>query len=212
MAVEATPSNRRRDAARSRKAILDAAERMFAEGGYEATTMADIAAASGLSVGTPAYFFGSKEELYRAVLGRAFAETASLIRSIRLGSGDPATRITSAVRSYIAFLAQRPHFVRLVVRECLDGGRFLTGLAEHLAALTETLGGLATENARGTFRSDIDLRHLLLSAISLCWFPLIAVPLTADLGLAPATEEFVRSRQQQVAKLLLHGSLSEALR
>lgn len=212
MAVKSLPSPRRRNAVRSRAAILAAAEALFAERGYEATTMAEIASKSGLSVGTPAYFFGSKEELYRATLGRAFAETVSLIRSIRLGSGDPATRITQAVYSYIAFLTQRPHFVRLVVRECLDGGRFLTGLTEHLAALTETLGGLATENARGTFRSDIDLRHLLLSAISLCWFPLIAVPLTVDLGLAPDTAEFVRSRQEQTAMLILHGSLSEALR
>lgn len=212
MAVDSITRTRKRNAVRSRAAILAAAEQLFAERGYEATTMADIASASGLSVGTPAYFFGSKEQLYRAVLGRAFAETASLIRSIRLGSGDPATKITQAVHSYVAFLTQRPHFVRLVVRECLDGGRFLTGLAEHLAALTETLGGLATENDRGSFRSDIDLRHLLLSAISLCWFPLIAVPLTADLGLAPDTTEFVRSRQEQIATLILHGSLSEALR
>ena len=210
MVADPIASTRRRDAVRSREAILAAAEHLFADRGYEATTMADIASASGLSVGTPAYFFGSKEELYRAVLGRAFAETASLIRAIGLGSGDPAIRITQAVHDYIAFLTQRPHFVRLVVRECLDGGRFLTGLAEHLAALTETLGGLATENARGTFRSDIDLRHLLLSAISVCWFPLVAVPLVSDLGLAPGTTDFVQSRQEEVTKLILHGALAQA--
>jgi hypothetical protein len=116
------------------------------------------------------------------------------------------------VRSNIEFLARRPHFVRLVVRECLDGGRFLLGLEEHLAALIETLGGMALERDRGTFRADLDLRHLLLSAISLCWFPQIALPLTEDLGLSPETREFVRSRQDQVAKLILHGALSDELR
>jgi AcrR family transcriptional regulator len=199
---------RRRDAARSRLAILDAAEGLFAERGYEAATMAEIASAAGLSAGTPAYYYTSKEELYRAVLGRAFAEMADLVRSRKLGQGDPVTAIGDTVRTYIAYLAERPQFVRLVVRECLEGGRFLTGLAEHLGALGESLSGLAAESARGTIREDIDLRHLLLSGISLCWFPLVAVPVTQDLGLAPETREFVEARQEQVTRLLLHGALA----
>jgi AcrR family transcriptional regulator len=207
-ALSETPT-RRRDAARSRHAILGAAERLFAERGYEATTMADIASAAGLSTGTPSYFYESKEQLYRAVLSRAFAEMGALIRSRQLGHGDPVATITETVSSYIAFLTERPNFVRLVVRECLDGGRFLTGLSEHLAALTETLQGLAAESARGTVRPDIDLRHLLLSGISLCWFPMVATPVSNDLDLAPETAEFVAARQEQVARLILHGALRD---
>lgn len=203
--LEAT---RRRDAARSRDAILGAAEQLFAERGYDGTTMAAIAAAAGLSTGTPSYFFASKEELYRAVLSRAFADMADLIRSSELGRGDAATAISETVRSYIGFLTQRPNFVRLVIRECLDGGRFLSGLAEHLAALTEAVVGLQAESARGTVRSDLDLRHLLLSGISLCWFPLVALPLAEDMNLEPGTAEFVRARQEQVVLLLLHGALT----
>lgn len=212
MEARTAPPTKRRDAARSRLAILEAAERLFAERGYDGATMADIASAAGLSTGTPAYFFESKEELYRAVLSRTFAEMAALIRSRHLGVGDPVTTITETVHTYIAYLVERPNFVRLVVRECLEGGRFLAGLAEHLAALSETLGGLVAESGRGTVRPDIDLRHLLLSGISLCWFPLVAVPLTHDLGLEPNTAEFLRTRQEQVARLLLYGTLSEAAR
>jgi len=201
-------ATRRRDAARSRDAILGAAEQLFAERGYDATTMASIAAAAGLSTGTPSYFFESKEELYRAVLSRAFDDSADLIRSGPLGVGDPTTAVTETIRSYIAFLTERPNFVRLVVRECLDGGRFLTGLSEHLAALTETLVGLEAQSSRGTIRSDIDLRHLLLSGISLCWFPLVALPVAQDLSLEPGTAEFVKARQEQVALLLLHGAMA----
>lgn len=205
-------SIKRRDAGRSQQAILRAAEQLFANRGYDGTTMADIASAAGLSTGTPSYFFASKEELYRAVLGRVFAEMTDLIRSSQLGSGDPETAISETVHSYIAFITDRPNFVRLVIRECLDGGRFLVGLPEHVAALTETLNGISAEGARGTIRSDIDIRHLLLSGISLCWFPLVAVPVTQDLGLAPDTVEFLKARQEQVAMLILHGVLSEPAR
>src|SRR5919205_2149237 len=70
--MPAPPPEKVRDAERSREAILAAAERLFAERGYEAASLHDIGAAAGLSRGTPSYFFGSKERLHLDVLRRAF--------------------------------------------------------------------------------------------------------------------------------------------
>jgi TetR/AcrR family transcriptional regulator len=196
--------NKLRDSARSRRSILDSAEHLFADRGHEATTVAEIAAAAGVSRGTPGYFFGSKEELYRAVLSRAFSETVDLIRSLGYGAGAFAEVTSEAIGRYLDFLVSRPTFVRLVVRECLDGGRFLEGLPEHLAAIKETMGALDTET--GALRAQIDRRHLLLSGIALCWFPIIARPLTADLGFNPESTEFIEQRKHQVIELLLHGA------
>ena len=199
---------RRRDATRSRQAILDAAERLFATRGYESTKMAEIASAAGLSVGTPAYFFRSKEELYRAVLGRAFEETSRLLRAPRMGEAAFEEVLEAGVNAYIDFLAERPNFVRLVVRECLEGGRYLQGLPEHLAAIGSALPRLVDERGRGRLRNGVDPAHLLLSAISLCWFPMIAAPLTSDLGFEIDSAEFLRARKEQVTELLLRGALS----
>jgi len=205
-----TPSShpRRRDAARSRQAILDAAERLFATRGYESTTMAEIGSAAGLSVGAPAYFFRSKEELYRAVLGRAFDETSSLLRATPAGEAAFAEVVEASVSAYIDFLAERPYFVWLTVRECLEGGRHLQGLPEHLAAIGAALPRLVDERGQGGLREGIDPAHLLLSAISLCWFPMIAAPLTRDLGFAIDSAEFLLARKEQVTELLLRGVLS----
>ena len=65
-----TRPDRIRDAERTRAAILDAAERLFAEQGYDATSLTEVGAAAGVSRGTPGYFFGTKAELYQAVLDR----------------------------------------------------------------------------------------------------------------------------------------------
>ena len=51
-----------------RKVILDAAERVFADYGYDAARVQTIAAAAGASVGTIYGVFGSKAELFNAVL------------------------------------------------------------------------------------------------------------------------------------------------
>jgi len=207
---EIRTTRRARDASRSRRALLDAAERLFAERGFEATTMADIGAAAELSAGAAAYFFGSKEQLYRAVLGRAFEETSQLIRSWSLGEGPLEDTLGRAVGSYLEFLRAHPNFVRLVIRDALDGGPFLTGLPEHLASLGEALGEVVGEQGRGRLRSDMDPAHLLLSAISLCWFPLVVTALTSDLGFQADSEEFVEARRQQICKLLLHGALGQS--
>ncbi|MFL5515352.1 MAG: TetR/AcrR family transcriptional regulator, partial [Gemmatimonadales bacterium] len=70
-----------RNAERTRAAILQAAERLFATKGYEATSLTDVGAAAGVSRGTPGYFFGSKAELYRAVLDHSFNEVREAVRA-----------------------------------------------------------------------------------------------------------------------------------
>jgi TetR/AcrR family transcriptional regulator len=205
--AHSTRPQARRDAERSRQAILDAAERLFAGRGYAGTTMADIGSAAGLSAGTPAYFFSSKEELYRAVLARAFEETSSLIRAWRIGETDLEQAVQDAVGSYIDFLSARPDFVRLVIRDALEGGRHLQGLPQHLAAIGEALPRLVDEQGRGHLREGVHPGHLLLSAISLCWFPMVAVALTRDLGFQIDSAEFLGARKQQVSDLLLRGAV-----
>ena len=79
-----TRSDKERDANRSRAAILDAAERLFADQGYDATSLSQVGAAAGVSRATPGYFFGSKSDLYQAVLDRCFAEVRAAVRAGRV--------------------------------------------------------------------------------------------------------------------------------
>ena len=62
-----------RDPERSREALLAAAEQLFARQGFEQTTMQQVGETAGFARSTPAYFFKSKEALYRAVLERVVA-------------------------------------------------------------------------------------------------------------------------------------------
>src|SRR5919198_4712366 len=102
-----------RNPERSRTAILDAAERLFASKGYDATSLNEVGQAAGVSRGTPGYFFGSKAELYQAVLDRCFAEVRDAVRAGRaraLASGESSeTILAGAVSDYFDFLAARPN-------------------------------------------------------------------------------------------------------
>jgi len=59
-----------RDSSDTKERLLDAAERLLAERGYEGTSLRAVTQAAGTSVSAANYHFGSKEELLRATLAR----------------------------------------------------------------------------------------------------------------------------------------------
>src|SRR5438132_11926503 len=63
LAAEATSAD-------TKTRILDAAERLFVEHGFEATSLRQLTAAAGVNLAAVNYHFGSKEELFQAVLTR----------------------------------------------------------------------------------------------------------------------------------------------
>ena len=58
---------------RSRRAVLDAALRLFASQGYRATTMREIADAAGVSTGNVYHHFPDKERIFRELIDEYFA-------------------------------------------------------------------------------------------------------------------------------------------
>jgi TetR/AcrR family transcriptional regulator len=204
----ATNPERVRDPERSRAAILDAAERLFADQGYEATSLNQVGAAAGVSRGTPGYFFGSKADLYQAVLDRSFAEVRDAVREGRaraLASNESGeTILAGAVSDYFDFLAARPNFVRLIEREALSGGRLPHGVS-HLSAGQEALAAISAELGLDDSPSG-EAAHLLLSIISLCWFPMIHARTVAPaVGVRLEDAEELDRRKRHVIGLVLHG-------
>jgi AcrR family transcriptional regulator len=168
-----------RDADRSRTRILMEATSLFAADGFDSVSMVQIAEASGLSRGTPNYFFGSKRDLYKAVLAAAFArrdEAARLAcRPIHEWAADPtastlALALRSAVAGYLAFLLDDPDFSRLIQREELGGSGRLDDVPRESSAMSEAFGALrrlAPTQDIGSF--DVD--DAVLVFVSLVYFP-----------------------------------------
>ena len=204
----ATSPDKARNPDRSRAAILDAAERLFAELGYDATSLTQVGAAAGVSRGTPGYFFRSKAELYQAVLDRSFAEVSDAVRAGRaraLASNESAdTILAGAVSDYFDFLAARPNFVRLIEREALNGGRIPDGVS-HISAGQEALAAISAELGLDDSESG-EAAQLLLSIISLCWFPMIHGRTVAPaVGVRLENSEQLDQRKRHVIGLVLHG-------
>ncbi len=145
-------AGRTRDAARSRQAILDAAERLFGERGFDGVSMGDIAAGAGLSRAMPNYLFGSKDALYTAVLQRVFhdrqaataAAVAPIVEWCDHGGDHAALRraLIAGIDGYMTFLLSRPTFSRFISWEELAGGGRLRATERRSTALTDAFTAL----------------------------------------------------------------------
>jgi AcrR family transcriptional regulator len=135
----ATPPRRRavsdEDKASRRTAILAAAKEVFAERGYHATTIADIARCAGLSYGSIYWYYESKEVLFHELMSseaaalRIAVDTA--VRSASLNEG-PEAPFKAAVRATLEFYEADKALVRLLFRDAFALG---TAFERHLHAI-----------------------------------------------------------------------------
>jgi AcrR family transcriptional regulator len=88
---------------KTRSAILDVAERLFAEHGYAAVSLRDITAAAGANVAAINYHFGSKERLFEAVFERRIRpineERLKRLAACMAGPGEP--DLACVVRTFV---------------------------------------------------------------------------------------------------------------
>jgi TetR/AcrR family transcriptional regulator len=200
--------DRERNPARTRAAILDAAEKLFAAKGFEVTSLNEVGTAAGVSRGTPGYFFGSKADLYQAVLDRSFTEVREAVRAGRaraLASNQaPDAILAGAVSDYFDFLAARPNFIRLIEREALHGGPTLDEVS-HLSAGQEALAAISAELGLDDSPSG-EAAQLLLSIIALCWFHLIHARTVAPaVGVTLENADDLERRRRHIVGLVLNG-------
>jgi len=99
-----------------RQLVLEAAERCFAAKGFDATKMEEIAAESGLSLGTVYAVFAGKPDLLRAVQEARNREILALAAAAAGRAEGPRERLLAAVRAYVEFFASHPEYLRIHLR------------------------------------------------------------------------------------------------
>jgi AcrR family transcriptional regulator len=187
--VKASPK-RRRDAAATREAILEAATRRFANHSYERAGVREIAADAGVTAALVNRYFGSKEKLFAEVIERAL-DIGLLLQGQRGDLAEHLARVMvygqedSRDRGYTPLLlllhsAAEPHAVKLFRRdlnrvalpllaERISGGGAAVRAAMVMAQLTgfaimhHVLRPKAFEDTRGE-----ELVALLSKSLAAC--------------------------------------------
>jgi len=143
--------------------ILHAAERVFARAGYAGATMADIAERAGIPKSNLHYYFGTKREIYRAVLTNILALWLAPTDNIR-EDNDPHAALAEYIDAKMRLAASHPDASRVFASEVLHGADEIGDiLRSELRALVERKAGVIERWIADGRMAPVDPRHLFFT-------------------------------------------------
>ncbi|MBK1788289.1 TetR/AcrR family transcriptional regulator [Prauserella cavernicola] len=159
-----------RDAERTRAEILEVATREFSDNGYAGARVDEIAAKTRTTKRMLYYYFGSKEQLFVAVLEQAYTTIRALEQELDVEHLDPVDAIRQLAELTFDHHESHPDFIRLVSIENIHRAEHIgtSSVLSRLAnpALDVLARILERGRAAGRFREDVDPLdvHMVISA------------------------------------------------
>jgi AcrR family transcriptional regulator len=163
-----------RNPTRTRLAIIDAATEEFAALGFAGARIDAIAARAEINKRMLYYYFGNKEDLFQAVLERAYDSIRSAEKNLHLDELDPATAIRQLVSFTWHYYLAHPEFLALLNSENLHQAVHLKdaeSIRKTNSPLVDTLERVLDQGKKsGVFRSGVDPVQLYISIAALSYF------------------------------------------
>ena len=174
------PDMRSRRSEQTQQQILAAAESEFADKGLAGARVDAIAEESGANKQMIYYYYGSKEDLYLAVLERAYAAMRESERELNLADLDPIDALRKLVEFKFDYYAGNPVIIRLLAAENMQNARYLkksSRLREmHISLIDVVQSVLRSGEEKGQIRSGIDPVQLYFSIAALSYFSFSNAP------------------------------------
>ncbi|GAB4569064.1 MAG: hypothetical protein Tsb0020_23040 [Haliangiales bacterium] len=156
-------NRRRREREERRFCILDAAESVFADKGFDRATMDDIASEAELSKGTLYLYFKNKDDLLMSLASRSIEAVVEDLEAIARAPHSAGVALRAVLRKQAAHLTSRPQMFRIMIGQFLDGVELDTTLPSfncHRDLIGRIMAVVASLIKRGkqdgTMRVDID--------------------------------------------------------
>ena len=143
-----------------RTAILDAATAVFADRGFFAAQVADIAKGAGIAAGTVYLYFRSKDEILTSIFDRTMKDAIAEGRAALDEVKDPVERLRRIARLHLTRLGRDRGLAVVFQVELRQTTKFMerfstTGLRDYLRLIQQTI---EEGQARGSFRKGVSAR------------------------------------------------------
>jgi AcrR family transcriptional regulator len=136
--------------------ILTAALRVFATQGLSATKISDIAAEAGVSHGLVPHYFGSKEEIFTAVVERALRGSFDATQRALRQEGTPWERLQSLCGAMLRGILDRPEYVLVIVQVTVN-----ESVPESARRLLDEYGALITRDLASLIQEGQDAGQIV---------------------------------------------------
>src|SRR5829696_9013790 len=177
---------------------LEAAHGLFAERGYAAVTMDEIAAAIGVTKPLLYNYFGNKERLYLACLERAGEAMFATVGKAVSQADSPADALRRGLHAFFAFVDEDRDAWRVLFDETLPaGGEIAERVAEYrerlLALVAQTNLARLPEQRRADHATEVEAISVALlgaaEGLARWWLRTGAIPAADAAELLIATAE-----------------------
>lgn len=153
-----TPQSARTARSEKRDRIIDAAVSVFAEKGYRAARISDIARGAGVADGTIYLYFRNKEDLLLTIFEEKMVGILEGLQAALDGVTDPADRMRAFAHFHFEQMRQHPALAQVFQVELRQSTRFVRKYRpERLWAYLGLFGDIVKQGqAAGVFRADLD--------------------------------------------------------
>ncbi len=164
--------------------LLGAARALFAQHGFDGTSVRAITARAGANLGAITYHFGSKSTLYEAVLASAIVPMRERIAAAAAGPGTPLQRVEAMVRALFDYLYENPDGPRLMIQQLASARPIPEPVVETMQGNISALATVIAEGqAEGSIRGgDPQLMALSIGAQPI-WLALARRALLAGIAI-----------------------------
>jgi AcrR family transcriptional regulator len=172
--------------------LLSAAREAFATKGYEAATIRHITEAAAVNIGAVNYHFGSKEDLYHAVLFSMVGPLGHRVRWAAHARVPALEKVERIVRAIFEHIRTNPDMPAVITRELASGRELAGPIRKVFGELLPVLSAVIADGQKdGTIRAG-DPVLLALSTVAQPVYLNLARPIiTTVAGVDPQDERVV---------------------
>jgi AcrR family transcriptional regulator len=190
----------------TRNELIDIATVEFVEKGLAGARIDEIAGKA--TKRKIYYYFEGKDELYRAVLERAYKRVRESELSVDIDSGTAAEALRRLIEHDFAYHSEHPELVRLVMNENIHRAEHIQqidGICDNNRRIIDALARLiARGEADGSFRPGIDPVELHMTMSALSFYNVSnRFTFSFNFGVDMSSPEAIRRRAVQVADTIL---------
>jgi TetR/AcrR family transcriptional regulator len=190
-------------AASTREEILAAAEALFAEKGYAAARLEDVAERVGIRRASIVYYFRDKQQLYDAVLTSVFGGLLERLGEARAAAGSIAERIEATVTAWVDYVGERPTVARLLLREISDATvGHQPAVVAHARPILAAMAEVIRAGQKQGLLQPLDPIHFASTIAGATVFFVAATPLLgADWPHDPLSREQLGAHRAEVLRI-----------
>jgi len=153
--------------------ILFAATEEFAAKGFFGARTQAVADAAGVNKAMLHYYFQSKENLYSEVIKAAFGKILREVSQAWLSPGDLENRLEVVIDSYLENYRNNPGFLKIVLREVVDGGKRFRRAFKEIEKNQPFLSRFTPEEMVARVASEFGLSsmgavHIIINIVGMC--------------------------------------------